>query len=410
MKLKDFPLQIIDGDRGSNYPKNHELLTSGSCLFLSAKNVTTDGFSFTETQFIDQNKDAELKKGKLQRNDIILTTRGTLGNLGFYNQSAPYDQIRINSGMVILRCEESRLIPEYFFYLLRSRLFSDQVENFRSGSAQPQLPIRDLINIDLPLPSIEEQLEAIKQIGAIEEKLKLNRRINETLEQIGQVLFKRWFVDFEFPNENGQPYKSAGGKMKDSPLGPIPEDWSTGKLEDITQNFDSKRVPLSSRERDTRKGPYPYYGATSVMDHIDNYLFNGEYLLLSEDGSVINLDNSPILQYVWGKFWVSNHAHVLKEKGSVSLEYLFLLLKQSNVGHLVSGAVQLKINKSAINNFQVIVPHERLLEKFSETIKPIFTKIRNIQTQNETLTNLRDSLIPRLISGKIIAGGDHVKH
>ena len=150
LKLSSAPLEILDGDRGKNYPKQNELSETGDCLFLSARNVTSNGFSFTDTSFISYEKDRLLGKGKLIRNDIILTTRGTVGNVAFYSTKIPFDDIRINSGMVIIRPNVREMTPEFTYYLFIS--LEEEFEIFGSGSAQPQLPIRDLEQISFFSP------------------------------------------------------------------------------------------------------------------------------------------------------------------------------------------------------------------------------------------------------------------
>ena len=111
ISFEDAPFEIIDGDRGKNYPKQNEFSDDGHCLFLSAANVTRGGFEFSECQFITEQKDGMLRKGKLQRDDIVLTTRGTIGNVAHFRASVPYERLRINSGMVILRCNVEKISP-----------------------------------------------------------------------------------------------------------------------------------------------------------------------------------------------------------------------------------------------------------------------------------------------------------
>ena len=137
--LAEAPLQIIDGDRGKAYPKHGDFADEGYCLFLSATNVTPAGFEFSSCQFISEQKDEELRKGRMIRNDVVLTTRGTLGNVALYNDKVPYDHVRINSGMVIMRTNPVELLPEFLYAFLRSPNFERQVEQFRSAVAQPQL-------------------------------------------------------------------------------------------------------------------------------------------------------------------------------------------------------------------------------------------------------------------------------
>lgn len=125
------------------------------------------------------------------------------------------------------------------------------------------------------------------------------------------------------------------------------------RLGDIVKLEDSKRVPLNSRDRDARKGPYPYYGATSIMDYVDDYLFDGIRVLLGEDGSVIDESGRPILQYVWGKYWVNNHAHILAAASDYSLEAIYIALQRTPISHIVTGAVQRKISQRNLNKLKL---------------------------------------------------------
>ena len=162
-------ISIVDGDRGQNYPKKEDFRTEGHCLFLNTKNVRPDGFEFSETMFISKEKDAALGKGKLQERDVILTTRGTVGNVGFFGDDVPFSNIRINSGMLILRPNEERLRSEYLFTLLRSKAFKSQIDQHVSGAAQPQLPIRSLKQFSLPMPSsTERQMKVVSSLIDVE--------------------------------------------------------------------------------------------------------------------------------------------------------------------------------------------------------------------------------------------------
>ena len=149
---------IIDGDRGKNYPTADDFSDEGYCLFLNAKNVTASGFSFETCMFVTKEKDETLRKGKLSRGDVILTTRGTLGNLAFYTDDVPFKHVRINSGMVILRMKQD-VIDEVYFIEQFKMLLADIKEKIASGSAQPQLPISTMNKIQILIPSIGKQRE-----------------------------------------------------------------------------------------------------------------------------------------------------------------------------------------------------------------------------------------------------------
>lgn len=219
-----------------------------------------------------------------------------------------------------------------------------------------------------------------------------NKPRNRNLEQQAQALFKAWFVDFE-------PFKN--GEFVDSELGKIPEGWKVGNLLDIAIVFDSLRKPLSSRERNAMAKIYPYYGATSLMDYVEDFIFDGTYLLMGEDGSVVYENGHPYLQYVFGRFWVNNHAHVLQGKNGYTTEMLHCLLYKKNISSIVTGAVQAKISQTNMKKILVVIPTKDICTNFSNLIAPIYTKVRNIEFENSKLSKIRDILLPRLMSGEL---------
>ncbi|MDO8590731.1 MAG: restriction endonuclease subunit S [bacterium] len=173
-------LGIIDGDRGKNYPKKSDFLVDGYCLFMNTKNVRPDGFDFTTTMFVTEKKDKALGNGKLQRNDVVMTTRGTIGNLGVYSDDVKYDSIRINSGMLIFRPNTKKILPDYLFEILRSGIVKTQIREHVSGAAQPQLPIKTLVNFVIPVPkSLAEQKAIVKKLDTLSVETKKLEKIYE---------------------------------------------------------------------------------------------------------------------------------------------------------------------------------------------------------------------------------------
>ncbi len=146
---------------------------------------------------------------------------------------------------------------------------------------------------------------------------------------------------------------------------------------------------------------YPYYGAASLMDYVDNYLFDGIYLLLGEDGTVITPDNKPVLQYVWGKFWVNNHAHVLRGADNISTEFLYMMFKDMPISDVVTGAAQPKISQGRLSEKRIVIPTLELIKKWSNLTKPYFDDLRLLTTQIRLLTESRDRLLPKLMSGEL---------
>ncbi|MFH1288031.1 MAG: N-6 DNA methylase [bacterium] len=183
VELVEAPLEIIDGDRGVNYPKQNEFQGEGYCLFLNTKNVRENGFRFDETMFISQDKDKRLGKGKLKKRDVVLTSRGTVGNTGIFDDNVPFRNIRINSGMLIFRPDESKILSEYLFYFFQSINAKDQIKKILSGSAQPQLPIKDLNHLVIPLPNLKVQKQIVEQIRKEQEIVKANKQLIRIFEQ-----------------------------------------------------------------------------------------------------------------------------------------------------------------------------------------------------------------------------------
>ena len=185
------PFEIIDGDRGVNYPKKEDFSSDGYCVFLNTKNVRSDGFNFDDVEFVSKEKDESLRKGKLCRGDVLLTTRGTIGNTGYYDNSVPFDHIRINSGMLIFRPDENKLSSNYLFHFFQSKNFKDQRDAIVSGAAQPQLPIRSLIDIKLPLPPLETQKTIVAEIETEQTLVKANHALITHFEKKIQITLNR---------------------------------------------------------------------------------------------------------------------------------------------------------------------------------------------------------------------------
>lgn len=163
-------LKMIDGDRGKNYPKKSDFSTIGHCLFLSTKNVRPNGFKFSDVMFITEERDNLLRKGKLERNDVLLTTRGTIGNIALFDDSVEYENIRINSGMLILRPNTKVIHPSFLFEIMRSSIVKQQILEKTSGAAQPQLPIQTLNTFEFPIPELlDEQLKIVIKLKALEQ-------------------------------------------------------------------------------------------------------------------------------------------------------------------------------------------------------------------------------------------------
>ena len=184
--------KIIDGDRGKNYPKQEEFYDKGYCLFLNAKNVTSNGFDFANCMFITEEKDKLLRKGKLSRGDVVLTTRGTIGNLAYYSDDVTFDNVRINSGMVILRMNHE-LVNEIFFVEQFKLQLAEIKEKVASGSAQPQLPISTMNKIQMLIPEISIQNDFVSFVKQVDKSKFEIKQSLEKLEVLKKALMQKYF-------------------------------------------------------------------------------------------------------------------------------------------------------------------------------------------------------------------------
>ena len=182
-------LQIIDGDRGKNYPKKSDFLQNGHCLFLNTKNVRPNGFDFQTTMFVTKNKDEALGNGKLERNDVLLTTRGTIGNIAVYDKNVSFENIRINSGMLIFRPNVRLILPEYLFAIFQSGIMKTQIKKYVSGAAQPQLPIKTLVNFSIPVPkSLTTQKQIVAKLDALSKQTKkLEKNYQQKIDDLDEL-------------------------------------------------------------------------------------------------------------------------------------------------------------------------------------------------------------------------------
>lgn len=220
---------------------------------------------------------------------------------------------------------------------------------------------------------------------------------------MAKTIYDYWFLQFEFPNEDGKPYKSSGGKMvwNEELKREIPVGWKSIEIGEITTCFDAKRIPLSGLERKLRRGDIPYYGATGIVDYVDEAIFDGEYVLVAEDGSIMDNEGHPILQRISGKSWVNNHAHVLQPSKSHCCKLLMLLLKDISVAKIKTGSIQMKINQENLNNTAIIDIPDDLIKKANNILEIIDNKILHLEKESHMYISLRDFLLPLLMNGQL---------
>ena len=286
-----------------------------------------------------------------------------------------------------------RVVPEFLHYSLSIR--RTELQALASvGTRTPILIKSSFEKIEIALPQIPVQRKIAAILSAYDDLIDNNTRRIQILEQMARTIYEEWFVRFRFPGHEDVP-------LVDSESGPIPEEWSISNLGLVSVNFDSKRVPLSGLQRANMQGSYPYYGAAKVVDYVDDYIFDGKYLLVAEDGSVITENRTPVLQLASGKFWVNNHTHVLQGKVPISTYFLYLFLSRYDISGHVTGAAQPKVTQANLNRILVVVPCSNLLAQFDALTESIFCEIEILGRQNGVLRTTRDLLLPRLVSGEL---------
>lgn len=333
-------------------------------------------------------EDSELERYQIKKNDIIMCEGGEPGRCAVWTNESP---ICYQKALHRIRVKEG-FDNWFLYYYLRHFVLSGRAQVFFTGTTIKHFPLQALKSIVIKAPAFQVQQKIASILSSLDSKIENNRKISANLEAQAQALFKHWFIDFA-------PFKD--GKFVESELGMIPEGWRVGSILDIAELYDYQRKPLSSMEREDMKGDYPYYGATSIMDYIDKYIFDGTYVLMGEDGSVVKDNGCPYLQYVWGKFWPNNHAHVMQGKNGFSTEMLYCFLSITDVRSIVTGAVQMKISQRSMSHLLTVIPPKSVCGDYNRIIRPLFDLIKSTKEENVRLSTLRDTLLPKLMSGAI---------
>ncbi|AGS39320.1 restriction endonuclease subunit S [Cycloclasticus zancles] len=394
--------------------------------------------------YITKEKADSLGSSNVYKNDLVFPHRGSIGEVGIILEDKRYV---LSSSLMKLTCDMNKVNPVFLYYFFKSRIGRHELLKNASQVGTPGIgqPLTSLKGIEFRLPPLDKQNEIGDILSSLDKKIQSNTQTNQTLEQIAQAIFKSWFVDFD-PVKAKIEALAAGGSaddaelaamgvisaktldelhglkasnseafnklaqtaalfpaaMQDSELGEIPEGWSYCTFGDISACFDSKRVPLSKRKREEKQpGTIPYYGATSVMDYVNEWIFDDTYLLLGEDGSVVKDDGTPFVQYIWGKSWVNNHAHVLQGNNGVSTEHLMVFIKGTNIASYVTGAVQLKLNQKNMNSIPFLKASTEINLVFQGVLNGLYDAYKNNIESSQSLSSLRDSLLPRLLSGEM---------
>jgi type I restriction enzyme S subunit len=304
--------------------------------------------------------------------------------------------------------EFKKVDPIFFFYLLKTLDFTQ----LNSGSAVPSLNRNFIHPFKVSVPEDLPTQTAIAEIlSSLDDKIELNNLINQELENLAQTLFKQWFIDFEFPNENGEPYKSSGGKMVDSELGEIPKGWEVKQLKEIlTIKRGGSPRPIQDF---IAKSGLPWVKISDATSLKSPFLFSTKEFIkpaglkktiLMKKGSLV-LSNSatpglPIfleLDACIHDGWL--HFQDIK---SLTYNYLYLFFKeirQDLIGQ-GNGSIFINLKTDILKDYKTPIPEYSIISSFENTIAPIFEEIKLYSTEINELTNLRDLILPKLISGE----------
>lgn len=338
-----------------------------------SQNVLDFAFSCDGLAHINEEQANKLDNVELEEGDVLLNITGDSVARACMMDSA-FLPARVNQHVMIVRGRKNKVLNSFLLYFLQWR--KDHLIQLASAGATRNALTKGMIEqLELDLPSLEEQQKVVAILDALQEKIKNNIEINDNLLKQMIAIFKN---------------------AKDSST------WPEKKLEDILIFYDHMRKPLSSRQRDGMERNYPYYGATTIVDYVDNYIFNGTYILISEDGAnVINKDGHPLIQYTYGKFWVNNHAHIVQGSNGFSEALLFALLKTLNIQSTVTGAAQPKVNQANLRNFATVLPNPDEAKHLSNNLNSFLNQMIENDKENASLIELRDTLLPKLMSGEL---------
>jgi len=371
-----------------------------------------------DSRFINNTKQFIKIEGKeksryIQKGTLILSNSATPGIPKIMKIDAC-----VHDGWLIID-NFKNVLKEFMYYKFlyeRTNLI-----RYATGSVFNNLKTEIVKQFKINIPELNEQKAILNILSKLDDKIELNNQINKNLEKIAQAIFKHWFIDFEFPNENGEPYKSSGGEMVDSEMGPIPKGWSFVKLGKLLSEIVTGNRPKGG-VRKYKKG-IPSIGAESI-NGLCNYDFsktkyipesyfhnmekgivkNGD-ILLYKDGAKVGRKSMFLESFPFNKCCVNSHVFILRSNSTIKQSYLYFYLDQDsmtkNIINLNTNSAQPGINSTSVKTLKILLPSERILNLFDELVFPILKIIFNNAKENKYLSDMRDALLPKLMSGEI---------
>jgi len=392
-----------------------KFFNNGKCM-CSVKDMRYNGFAFSDCKRISSDNFTLLKRQGCspEKGDILISKDGEkcLDLIFVYSQDK---EIVLLSSIAIIRLKENNSPHFYRYYLLSPVGQSIMKKWFRSGTAIPRVVLKDFRNVPVPKVAIQEQGKISNIFLCLDAKIENLQKQNQTLEKIAQTLFKQWFVDFNFPDENGKPYKDNGGAMVGSELGEIPMGW---KVDEISRLIDVRDGTHASPKQANNGFPL----VTSKHLKKNGIDFRSTYLISKFDYKEVNkrsnVDRYDILLSMIGTvgtlyfvmdskidFAIKNIGLFKTSGNLIFSEYIYLFFKSDYGLHYfktrVAGTTQLYLTLGSLREFPIIVPKTEFIENFRSIVFPIFTKLHLNNKSIQALTKTRDTLLPKLMSGQI---------
>lgn len=381
--------------------------------FLSFKTIFDNSAIPRQLGELVNSTEKEREKCSIKRGDVFLTrTSETVNELGMSSVALrDYDMATFNGFAKRLRPKDKTLLPEFSVYLFRSQKVRSQIQMVSSLTTRASLNAEAIRRLNVIIPSIDEQKSIAKILSDLDVKIEINTQINSNLKAISQAIYKRWFVDFEFPDENGSPYRSSGGEMVDSELGKIPNGWSVKPIDEIADFLNG--LALQKYPPNNDKDILPVIkirelkqGITDSTDMASSDI-PSDYIV--EDGDILFSWSGSLDVCIWGGGKGALNQHLFKvtsKEYEKWFYYHWIKYHLPEYQHIARGKATTMghIQRKHLSASMVLVPKKEQLCLMDEIISPIIERVINNMIENERLIIIRDSLLPRLMSGRIRVG------
>ena len=355
--------------------KASEYVSSGIPM-IAGQHIKQGKILWDKVDFITNERYDESPEIQLKNNDIIFSKDGSLGNPAIIKNMPK--KATINGTMMLIRLNyiNDNVSPNYFYQICNSQYFKKMVSLIKSGGTVPHIFQRDIINFTFPIPkTLEEQEKIANFLSIVDKKVENLKNTITSLENQKKGLLQQIFSQ-KLRFKNNYP------------------NWEKKKLEDIAIFLDNKRKPLEQSER--IHGKYPYYGASGIIDYVNNYIFDEELILLSEDGANIIDRNYPICYIATGKYWVNNHAHVLKTKSQYLNKFLCEALERLNYNKYNTGTAQPKLNQDVCRKIILSIPCLEEQTKIADFLSAFDRKLDNQKAQLEHWQQIKKGLLQQM--------------